>query len=607
MKTTTTAFLSLYHPHGLRAKLIPRINKMAAALLAGLITATAALSSAQAQGHKTNTSAGLEAGANVTSGKKNTANGAYALQKNKAGNNNTAVGNQALKLNQAGSKNTAVGNQALKKNTGSSNVAIGNAALKKNTSGQFNLGIGVGALLDNETGNNNVALGMDAGAATDGSDNILIDNIGVAGESGIIRIGADGIHTKTYLAGKIIGDGSGLTGITGPAGETGATGATGATGPAGTNGTDGSDGAQGEAGPQGEQGLTGATGAQGPEGPQGPAGTNPLVPTSDGKYLIDARVGIGVTDPVLLNTAVLAVQGNVGNISSTTIGSVAASFGGSFTGQSANGTAAAPQASNINDVIAGFRGRGYDGGDYPGTRAAMTFHSSQDWAPTDNGTDIRFSTTDNGTEILDERMRITHDGKVGIGLDNPNATLELTGGLVNQSGPGQSGGMLNVGSHFSRRISIDTDDIQGYNGTSPAALYINYFGGDVEIGSSGATTTIQGTFLAPSDRNIKEDIREIDNEAVLEKLVSLPISSWRYKGSEGRRHVGPMAQDFHSAFNEVLDLRSDDKTIAPLDEAGVAFGAIQALNAKVESKDAEIQELKARMEKLEKVLENATH
>ena len=115
MKTTSTAFLSLYHPHGLRAKLIPRINKMAAALLAGLITATAALSSAQAQGHKTNTSAGLEAGANVTSGKKNTANGAYALQKNKAGNNNTAVGNQALKLNQAGSKNTAVGNQALKK------------------------------------------------------------------------------------------------------------------------------------------------------------------------------------------------------------------------------------------------------------------------------------------------------------------------------------------------------------------------------------------------------------------------------------------------------------------------------------------------------------
>ena len=256
--TTTTAFLSLYHPHGLRAKLIPRINKMAAALLAGLITATAALSSAQAQGHKTNTSAGLEAGANVTSGKKNTANGAYALQKNKAGNNNTAVGNQALKLNQAGSKNTAVGNQALKKNTGSSNVAIGNAALKKNTSGQFNLGIGVGALLDNETGNNNVALGMDAGAATDGSDNILIDNIGVAGESGIIRIGTDGIHTKTYLAGKIIGDGSGLTGITGPAGATGATGAAGAAGATGAAGAAGATGATGPAGPAGNS-FTGAS------------------------------------------------------------------------------------------------------------------------------------------------------------------------------------------------------------------------------------------------------------------------------------------------------------------------------------------------------------
>ena len=114
--------------------------------------------------------------------------------------------------------------------------------------------------MDNETGNNNVALGMDAGAATDGSDNILIDNIGVAGESGIIRIGTDGIHTKTYLAGKIIGDGSGLTGITGPAGETGAAGAD---GPQGEQGLPGSDGAQGEAGPQGDPGVEGPAGADG--------------------------------------------------------------------------------------------------------------------------------------------------------------------------------------------------------------------------------------------------------------------------------------------------------------------------------------------------------
>ena len=38
---------------------------------------------------------------------------------------------------------------------------------------------------------------------TIGSDNIDIANSGVAGESGIIRIGASGTHTATYLTGNV--------------------------------------------------------------------------------------------------------------------------------------------------------------------------------------------------------------------------------------------------------------------------------------------------------------------------------------------------------------------------------------------------------------------
>ena len=51
---------------------------------------------------------------------------------------------------------------------------------------------------------------------------------------------------------------------------------------------------------------------------------------------------------------------------------------------------------------------------------------------------------------------------------------------------------------------------------------------------------------------------------------------------------------------------ADDVTIATVDESGVALAAIQGLNQKLESsvkeKDAEIQELKARLEKLEQIL-----
>ncbi len=59
-----------------------------------------------------------------------------------------------------------------------------------------------------------------------------------------------------------------------------------------------------------------------------------------------------------------------------------------------------------------------------------------------------------------------------------------------------------------------------------------------------------------------------------------------------------MAQDFHAAFN----VGTDDKHIAPIDEGGVAIAAIQGLNQKLEQKDAEIADLKRRLETLEKII-----
>ena len=71
------------------------------------------------------------------------------------------------------------------------------------------------------------------------------------------------------------------------------------------------------------------------------------------------------------------------------------------------------------------------------------------------------------------------------------------------------------------------------------------------------------------------------------------------------RHIGPMAQDFYSAFN----IGTDDKHIALIDEGGVALAAIQGLNQKLsqqevtlKGKESEIQELTARLEKLEQLL-----
>ena len=146
--------------------------------------------------------------------------------------------------------------------------------------------------------------------------------------------------------------------------------------------------------------------------------------------------------------------------------------------------------------------------------------------------------------------------------------------------------------------------------------------GAVGIGTTTPVSALQviGTVTAtafnpPSDRNLKENFASVSPREVLEKVAALPISRWNFKGDAATPHVGPMAQDFHAAFS----LGTDDKHIATVDADGVALAAIQGLNEKVESGkqktetrmeklEAENAELKARLEKMERLLASrATH
>jgi hypothetical protein len=148
-----------------------------------------------------NTGIGFNALRSNTGGFDNTAIGALALYNN-TGAGNTATGTAALASNTTGGYNTATGRVALDNNTtGSNNIATGHNALVFNTTGNNNVATGVDTLLNNTTGNDNIAVGFRAGLALNGNNNIDIGNEGVAGESGIIRIGTVGVHTTVYIAG----------------------------------------------------------------------------------------------------------------------------------------------------------------------------------------------------------------------------------------------------------------------------------------------------------------------------------------------------------------------------------------------------------------------
>jgi hypothetical protein len=110
-----------------------------------------------------NNAVGVNSLQNNTTGNDNTALGAAALRFNTEGNQNTALGRSALQGNTTGNENTAVGFNALTSNTtGSSNTTHGFNSLRENTTGDDNTAVGVGALRFNTTGSNSTAMGRGA-------------------------------------------------------------------------------------------------------------------------------------------------------------------------------------------------------------------------------------------------------------------------------------------------------------------------------------------------------------------------------------------------------------------------------------------------------------
>jgi hypothetical protein len=117
-------------------------------------------------------------------------------------------------------------------------------------------------------------------------------------------------------------------------------------------------------------------------------------------------------------------------------------------------------------------------------------------------------------------------------------------------------------------------------------------------GTAGAALAANATsWTALSDRNAKKNFQPVNTEAVLEKLAAIPIEQWNYKWEKDTDvpNIGPMAQDFKAAFFP----GRDDKGISTLEFDGVELAAIQGLNQKLNEKDAEIQILKQKADKVD--------
>jgi hypothetical protein len=153
----------------------------------------------------------------------------------------------------------------------------------------------------------------------------------------------------------------------------------------------------------------------------------------------------------------------------------------------------------------------------------------------------------------------------------------------------------------SGRLGINRDD---HNGIS----YPIHVGTSTSNGN-GAYLTAGGAWTNGSSRTFKENFQALDSRELLEKISSLPVEVWNYKNSP-ERHIGPVAEDFVSAFDVGAvreDGTRDDKYLSTVDVAGVALAGVKEIikeNTELKRVIEQLKEnnalLEARLMKLEK-------
>jgi hypothetical protein len=98
-----------------------------------------------------------------------------------------------------------------------------------------------------------------------------------------------------------------------------------------------------------------------------------------------------------------------------------------LTARRANGTNASKSALAANDPIFQFNANGYHGSDYSTARARIRLFAGEAWSGSAQGTYVTIDTTANGGTSIAEKVRVTGDGKLGVGTSTPSNKLAVEG------------------------------------------------------------------------------------------------------------------------------------------------------------------------------------
>lgn len=168
-----------------------------------------------------------------------------------------------------------------------------------------------------------------------------------------------------------------------------------------------------------------------------------------------------------------------------------------------------------------------------------------------------------------------------------NARVNHSGSFVWATGCGQE---ATVSSSAANQFSV-----AAYGGVRMITAALT--AGGVAFDFSGVQLTPgAGAWSTLSARASKRDFRDLDGETVLSKIGGMAIRSWSYKAQDPSiRHLGPVAEDFYSAFR----LGEDEHRITTTDIDGVNMLAIQALEKRTTALRAEVASLRTQNAELQ--------
>ena len=269
------------------------------------------------------------------------------------------------------------------------------------------------------------------------------------------------------------------------------------------------------------------------------------------------NLGIGTTTPSA--TVEAFREGDVAVVQATSFsdGECCAAF----VARKARGTAAAPAAVQLGDLLGLFIGDGYGTTQFGSSDVGMLVLAGENWTDTAQGAAVAFTTTPLGSTEETGRMVIMPDGNVGIGTFNDFPTL--------------------------------ADKLQVF--------------GDIRVGTSGTNGCINnfaGTGLVgtcSSDGRLKKNITPFG--PVLGQLTSLQPVHYFWRASEfpnrhfgNEQNYGLIAQDVEQVLPELVV--TDQDGFKAVDYSKLPLLTIQAVKELKSENDA----LKLRVAELERLM-----